>query len=236
MDSETFKKFLKRSGRKPDVIGKYTSYVQMFENYLTKNKNKELKNALPEDLDTFLHYFETSTKQSSKTVVYALVLYYKAINNKVMRTKAQELRVLKRSKKPPFQLAKILDTDERYIKKLSSEGIRTVNDMIFVGKSKKQRLALAEKLEIPYEVILELVKISDLTRVGYVKEKLTRLYYNAGIQTPAILSQWDAKELRKHFETYIKDSNWDGMVPNLVDLVHNIERAKKLPSIIEYDD
>jgi len=236
MERESFERLLKRSGRKSEVIDKYLHYVQLFKDYLNENKNKELKKAAPEDLESFLRHFEASEKQSSKTVIYAILLYYKATKNEVMKAKAQELRLLKKSKKSPFSLDKILDIDKRFIKKLSSEGIKTVNDMILVGKSRKNRLDLAEKLEIPYEVILELVKISDLTRVGYVKEKLTRLYYNAGIQTPEMLSQWDAKKLRKHFEAYIKDSNWDGMVPNLSDLVNNIESAKKLPSIIEYEN
>ena len=236
MERESFERLLKRSGRKSEVIDKYLHYVQLFKDYLNENKNKELKKAAPDDLESFLSHFEASEKQSSKTVIYAILLYYKATKNEVMKAKAQELRLLKKSKKSPFSLDKILDIDKRFIKKLSSEGIKTVNDMILVGKSRKNRLDLAEKLEIPYEVILELVKISDLTRVGYVKEKLTRLYYNAGIQTPEMLSQWDAKKLRKHFEAYIKDSNWDGMVPNLSDLVNNIESAKKLPSIIEYEN
>lgn len=236
MENDTFERFLKKSGRKSNVINKYLTYVQLYEDYLKENKFKELKKAVSKDLEDFLQHFEASEKQSSKTVIYTLLLYYKATDNKVMKDKAQKLRLLKKSKKTPFLLDKILDVDKRFIEKLSSEGIKTANDMILAGKTRKNRFDLAEKLEIPYEVILELTKISDLTRVGYVKEKLTRLYYNAGIQTPEILSQWDAKKLRKHFEVYIKDTNWDGMVPNLSDLVNNIENAKKLSSIIEYDD
>ncbi|MCK4849687.1 MAG: DUF4332 domain-containing protein, partial [Candidatus Heimdallarchaeota archaeon] len=98
-----------------------------------------------------------------------------------------------------------------------------------------KREILCDKTNVPYSIILELVEISDLVRLGYIKEKLSRLYYNAGIQTPAELSKWEAESLHKHFEEYVKNAKWDGVVPFLSDLRGNIERAKQLPSIVEYE-
>ena len=71
--------------------------------------------------------------------------------------------------------------------------------------------------------------------IYYIKEKLSRLYYNAGIQTPKELCKWEAESLHKHFEEFVRRTNWDGAVPFLSDLQGNIERAKKLPSIVEYE-
>jgi hypothetical protein len=129
-----------------------------------------------------------------------------------------------------------LDIDPTYIKKLTKVGIKNVEDMLQAGTTLSQRKSLAEKTQIPYDVILELVKISDLTRVGYVKEKLTRLYYNAGVQTPQELSKWSPIELHNHFKDYIEQSGWEGMVPYVSDLQNNIERAKKINSLVEYED
>ena len=139
------------------------------------------------------------------------------------------------SKKSPFPLKKILDIEPDHIRKLNEIGIKSVDDMIEAGKTNKKRENISKKTEVPYSVILELTKISDLVRLGYIKEKLSRLYYNAGIQTPKELSKWEAESLHKHFEEFVKKTHWDGTVPFLSDLKGNIERAKNLPSIVEYE-
>ena len=107
--------------------------------------------------------------------------------------------------------------------------------MIEAGKTKSQRLSLAKKVDIPYDDILELVKLSDLSRVGYVRTKFTRLFYNAGIDTPAELSKWDVKKLRSYLNDYIEKSGWEGIAPYPSDLSNYIEDAKGLSQIIEYD-
>ena len=62
------------------------------------------------------------------------------------------------------------------------------------------------------------------------------MYYNAGIQTPGIMKKWEVKDLYDHFSEYIENSGWKGMVPNLSDLKHNIEAAKNIPNIVEYEN
>jgi uncharacterized protein (DUF2164 family) len=71
--------------------------------------------------------------------------------------------------------------------------------MLEAGKTKKLRENLAKKTEIPIDAILELVELSDITRIGYIKSKLSRLYYNSGIRSPQDIVQYDANSLRKHF-------------------------------------
>jgi hypothetical protein len=105
--------------------------------------------------------------------------------------------------------------------------------MLDAGKTKKQRVKLAQELGIPEEVILELVRLSDLTRIGHVKAKLTRLYYNAGLDSPLKVAEFEPEELYDFFEKFVEESGWDGMVPNLKDLVNNITNARKLKKVVE---
>ncbi len=189
----------------------------------------------PVSLKTFILTYEKKNKKVVKTLLYSLVLYFKATKNVEMKNTASELRKLRMSKKSPFLLKSILEINPKYIQELNDFGIRTVTDMIESGKSKEKREILSSKINVPYSIILELVEISDLVRLGYIKEKLSRLYYNAGIQTPAELSKWEAESLHKHFEEYVKNAKWDGVVPFLSDLRGSIERAKQLPSIVEYE-
>ncbi|MHA1945190.1 MAG: DUF4332 domain-containing protein [Candidatus Hodarchaeales archaeon] len=233
MDEIEFLRYLKRTGRKADVIEKYVRMITHFE------RSFEDLNGI-DDLDsnslesTILNY-EKKNRKVIKTLLYGLMLYYKGNKKIEMQKLASELRKARMPKKSPFPLKKILDIEPEHIRKLNDIGIKSVNDMIEAGTTKKKRDNISKKADVPYSVILELTKISDLIRLGYIKEKLSRLYYNAGIQTPADLSKWEAESLHKHFEEFVKETNWDGAVPFLSDLKGNIERAKKLTSIVEYE-
>ena len=233
MDELVFSQYLKSSGRKIHVIEKYIRLITHFEDFL--GDITRIDDLNPDSFKDFLINYEKKVKKRVKTLLYGLVLYFKATKNVEMQNKASELRKLRMSKKSPFLIKNILEIDHKYIKDLNDVGIKTVTDMLESGKNKEMRDILSTRTNVPYSVILELIKISDLVRLGYIKEKLSRLYYNAGIQTPADLSRWEAESLHKHFEEFVKNTKWDGAVPYLSDLKGNIERAKKLPSIIEYE-
>jgi hypothetical protein len=231
-----FYNYLKKTGRKFHVIERYQRFLSDFENFLCTEKTiQNAKDADVEDLKDFVEFYEQKEKRSSRTVLYALMHYYKAISNKKMASFAQELREPKKTKKLPFSLNQMLGIDPQYVKKLARLGIKTANQMIEAGKTKSQRLLLAQKTNITYEVILELVKLSDLSRIGYVRTKFTRLFYNAGIQTLVELSKWGVEELRSHLKEYIEKSGWEGIVPFPSDLSNYINDARSLPQVIDYE-
>jgi len=105
--------------------------------------------------------------------------------------------------------------------------------MLKAGNTKVKREKLSQQLDIPEDAILELVKLSDITRLGYVKTKLTRLYYNAGLDSPQKIAAFEPDELHAFFVKFVKESKWDGMVPNPKDLVGNIASARKLKIVVE---
>ena len=233
MDEMEFIRYLKHSGRKADVIEKYVRMINHFESsFEDPNGIEDLDS---DSLEATIINYEKKNNKVIKTLLYGLMLYYKGNKKIDMQKQASDLRKARMPKKSPFPLKKIIDIEPEYIQKLNDIGIKSVDDMIEEGKTKKKRDNLSNKAEVPYSVILELTKISDLVSLGYIKEKLSRLYYNAGIQTPKELSKWKAESLHKHFEEFVRRTNWDGAVPFLSDLKGNIERAKKLPSIVEYE-
>jgi predicted flap endonuclease-1-like 5' DNA nuclease len=236
MKERNFYNYLKKTGRKAHVIERYQGFLGDFEKFLIDKKGiQSAQNAKAEDLKEFAEFYETQKKRSARTALYALLHYYKSIPNEKMALKAQELRKPRKARKSPFSLKQMLGIDPKFIEKLAKVGIKTANQMIEAGKIKFRRLSLAKKVNIPYDIILELVKLSDLSRVGYVRTKFTRLFYNAGIDTPAELSKWDVKELRSYLNDYIEKSGWEGIAPYPSDLSHYIEDAKGLPQIVEYD-
>ena len=132
-----------------------------------------------------------------------------------------------------FPIKEFLNINQDHIKKLAAIGIKNVEQMLEKGRTKKQREQLSKQLNIPEEAILELVKLSDITRIGYVKRKLSRLYYDAGLESPAKIAEFEPQQLHEFFVRYVEESGWDGMVPNPKDLVNNIKSARRLSRIVE---
>ncbi|MFW9922889.1 MAG: DUF4332 domain-containing protein [Candidatus Thorarchaeota archaeon] len=232
MNEIKFRKFLKQKGKKNDVIERNISEVKVFMNFLAQKKLNQ-DGITTSDIDQYVESIEEKGK-SAKGSLYVLLNYFIFLENKELYQYTRTIREerTKKSRKV-FQIKDFLDINYEYINKLAQIGIKDVEQMLNAGKTKKQREKLSETTSIPEEVILELVKLSDISRVGYVRTKLSRLYYNAGIDSPLKLANYSAEELQEIFREYIEKSGWKGQIPFLADLRNNIRKAKTLPKVVE---
>ncbi len=233
MNEEEFRKYLKQKGKKPAVVDRNVGVLKDFISYLLEKREKNLDSASTDDLDAFVMEIE-GKKQSAKGHLYVLMNYYHFQGNEDLLHHAKTLRE-ERTKKTRriFPIKEFLNINQDHVKKLAAIGIKNVAQMLENGKTKKQRERLAKQLDIPEEAILELVKLSDITRVGYVKKKLSRLYYDAGLDSPSKIAEFEPKQLHELFAKFVKESGWDGMIPNPKDLINNIKSARKLSKIVE---
>ncbi|MGC9367146.1 MAG: DUF4332 domain-containing protein [bacterium] len=173
-------------------------------------------------------------KKSAKGTLYVLMNYFKFKEDNDLLKYTSRLRRSRTEKtKRIFPICKFMGIDKNYVKKLENCGIKNVEQMLEEGKTGKQRDELSKKLGIPKQAILELVKLFDLTRLGYVKTKLTRLYYDAGLDSPEKIAKFKPDELHELFVKFVKQSGWDGIIPHPGDLASNIENAKKLKKIVD---
>ncbi|MCW3981181.1 MAG: DUF4332 domain-containing protein, partial [Candidatus Bathyarchaeota archaeon] len=185
------------------------------------------------DIDAFVMEIENKN-QSAKGYLYVLMNYFNFLGNRDLLPHTKTLREGRTKKtRRILPIKEFLNINEDYVKKLAAVGIKNVDQMLEKGKTKKQREQLSKQLDIPEEAILELVKLSDITRLGYVKKKLSRLYYDAGLDSPAKIAEFEPKQLHEFFVKFVEESGWDGMVPNPKDLVSNIKNARKLSRIVE---
>lgn len=233
MDEEKFRKFLKSKGKKLDVVERNIRTVKLFIEFLSNERNNTLIKVTKDDVEVYVEKLENE-KQSAKGHLYVLMNYFRSIDNKELLNHARILRE-ERTKKTRriFPIKEFMNINQEYVKKLATIDIKNVNQMLEAGRTKIQREDLSKQLDIPESAILELVKLSDLTRMGYVKTKLTRLYYDAGLDSPLKVAKFEPEELHAFFVKFVKESNWDGMVPNPKDLVGNIAGARKLKKIVE---
>lgn len=232
MEEVEFAKYLRKKRKKNNVIERNVKELINFEKFLLE-KNKNLSNILHEDIKLYISKIE-GEKKSAKGPLYVLMNYFKFCENNELYSYTKKLRE-ERTKKTRsiFLIKDFVGIDQKYAKILAKKGIKNVNQMLEAGCNKQNREKLSLQLNIPEDTLLEFVKLSDITRIGYVKSKLARLYYNAGIDSPTKIAEFKPKELHEFFKKFVKESNWNGMVPNLADLVNNIRNAKKLESIVQ---
>jgi len=220
----------RKKGKKRTVIERNTKWISDFHKFLQRNEvtTSEISS---NSIDLYVKSIEDS-KKSAKGPLYVLMNYFQYLGNKELSRYTADLRE-ERTKKSRrvFPLSGFLDIDPEVIEKLHSAGVNNVNQMIEVGRTNESRIRLAESLSIPLVAVEELVALSDITRVGYVKAKLSRLYYNAGIRSADQIANYEVDELYNLFKDYIDSSKWNGMIPNKSDLAYNIERARKLSPI-----
>ena len=226
---ESFNRYLKGRGKKDSVIDRNIRTVEEFLESL--NSDSQVSQ---EDIRVYVESIEKAGK-SAKGFLYAMMNYFKYLGDEEMYSCVAGLREKRTGKtRRKFQIKDFLNIDEEVIRKLNSIGINDVYQMLNHGDTGEKRKRLAEKLKVPEEVILELVNLSDLTRLGYVKRKLSRLYYDSGFRSPLEVSGYQTEALYEHFKSYVEESGWDGMVPNPKDLENNINQAKKLKKIVDY--
>lgn len=234
LDEEVFGRFLKRGGRSQNAAKRVVAQVGEYERYLREKRDrKELEKAGPEDLETFVSFIEAKKKGSAKKYLHSIRYYYDYASNEEMRNLATSLRK-QRITQTPFPLRDFRRINPEHVEKLAALGIRNVKDMLKVGRTRKAREQLAIKAGIPAEAILELVKLSDLSRIQGVKSVRARLYYDAGVDTLEKMAKWDPKKLRAMLIDFVEKTGFDGIATLPKEAEFTVAEAKKLPKIVEY--
>ncbi len=234
MDEEGFQKFLKKGGRSPRATKGVIVTVLKYERYLREERGLErLDQAKPDDLEAFVLHVEEKKKDAAKKYLHGIHYYYEYTQNNEMRSLASNLRQ-QRIKQTPFPLRDFLKINPAFIEKLEAQGIRNANQMLTAGKTPKTRQELSTKTGIPAEAILELVKLSDLTRIFGVKSIRARLYYDAGVDTLDKMAQWNPAELRTMLTDFVQRTGFNGIAPLPKEAEFTVKEARKLPRIIKY--
>jgi hypothetical protein len=134
----------------------------------------------------------------------------------------------------PFKLRDFRGISNEVIIKLESRRIRNVEQLLIAGSTKAQRAALARETGISDDLLLELVKLSDLARLPGVKGIRARLYYDAGVDCVEKMAAWEPEALRVMVSAYVERTGFDGIPPLPKEVSSTIANARKLPKGIEF--
>jgi len=232
MDEKGFRQFLNRAGKKQHVVEGLIRQVRVFEKFLVESTGRGMDEAQKQDI---LDYAKSLENNKVKTQVRGLALYYRFVGNAALAQAAHALREERTAKtRQIFKLRKFRGVDLENVAKLEAIGIVNVEQMLDAGKKPGDRKNLSKRTGIPSANILELVKLSDLSRLGAIKSVRARLYYDAGLDTPDKFTQWDVDELRQMLIEFVKRTGFDGIAPLPKELRNAIEKAKKLPKVVQY--
>ncbi len=234
MNEDDFRKYLKKSGRKSTAIDQITEYTQEFEKFFThRDPSSQIDEISILDLEDFIAEIESEPKSSAYKHLWALWYFFDFLGKEDIMKAAKEMRS-EGIKRLPFKLEKFMDVNEEHIAALKKHGIENVKQMLERGKTPTLRHELAKKTGVPLEYILELVQLSDLTRIGALRSVRARLYHNAGIVAPSHLAEWDPKELRNMLLGFVEETGFQGIAPLPKEVENAVDAAKKLKPIVEY--
>jgi len=232
--SEDFSIFLKKKGKKNHVIKSLVDFIADFKKYLRKEK-VSFENVSFKILSDYIDYIEPDKKINIRNRLRAISLYYQFIGDSGIAKFASQLREKRISKtRTSVGLKDFRGLDQKYIVTLAGFGIRNTEQMLKNAASPEQRKKLALKTGLPPKIIIEFVKLSDLSRLRGVKCIRARLYYDAGFDTVEKLAACDPENLRNELENFVKLTAFEGIAPLPKEIISTIKRSKKIKKIVEY--
>ncbi len=133
----------------------------------------------------------------------------------------------------PFKLRDFRGIDPAFIAKLEACHIKNAEQLLAAGLTRKQRSTLAQEVNVPEMVLLELVKLSDLARLPGVKGIRARLYYDAGVDSVEKMAAWEPEALRRMVISYVEQTGFSGIAPLPKEVRSTVANALKLPKVLE---
>ena len=234
MTDEDFKVFLLKSGKASRSADSIVREKNFFVEYLEKNKNgKSIDLTTETDVEDFVLFAKESIKSTLlNRIIWALKHYFSFTSNKDLNLVAKEFDGKLALEK--YHLRDFMGVNKDYTSILSKSNIRTAKHLLDAGRTEEDRRKLSRDLDIPNEIILELVKLSDLARIGGLRKKRARLFYGAGYDTLEKISNSNPDKLLIKLAEFVKETNFEGKAPVLSEIKHTVEMAKYLPRIIDY--
>jgi superfamily I DNA/RNA helicase len=233
MDERGFGRYLRGYGKKPHVVEGLVDQVKAFATYLADEGRAGLEAAGERDVR---RYARSLSPRDRKARMRGLALYYKFIGNASLAELASGLREQEiAGTRKAFKLREFRGVDSEDLSRLEAAGITTAERMLAVGKTARDRQGLAERTGASAATILELVRLSDLSRLEGVKGVRARLYHDAGLDSVEKLAEWEPDALHEHLVDWVKRTGFDGVAPLPKEIRSTVVGARELPKVVDYE-
>ena len=121
-----------------------------------------------------------------------------------------------------------------YAEKLKAVGIKTTDDLLEMGGTKKGHEKISASTSIPESLTLTWVKHSDLFRIKGIASQFSELLEGAGVNTVREFAQRNAENLHAKLTETNEKFGLSGRVPSVDKLKEMIEIAKTLEAKVSH--
>lgn len=122
----------------------------------------------------------------------------------------------------------------KYGEALRSAGIRTVDDLLEAGATRRSRSSLAEKTGLSESHILKCVNMADLFRINGIASQYAELLECAGVDTVKELKNRNAENLTVRMNEVNDDKHLVRRTPSVKIVRSWITQAGKLPPKVSH--
>lgn len=134
----------------------------------------------------------------------------------------------------PINLKEIPGVNSAHAERLAALGIKHSRHLFERARTRSDRAEVARQANISDEALLELVKLSDLARAGWVGPIFARLLYEAGADTLAALADQSLGDLYRELLAINERQRLTQASFSIKDVEACIETARQLPHEVEY--
>ncbi len=231
MNEEKFTAFMKQARKPPGTIKGYINSVKVFEGFLnTYGQGKKLDEATPKDLKDFVSW-GIKELDNVYRCLWGVRAYYGCTNFVEMENTSSAL--MESVQNETRKLSAFLKVDRDTVDKLSLIGINTVNQLLDVSQTREEREALAEKSGLSLDSILELVKLSNLSRLPGLAKTRCRLYYEGGLDTLPKIASLEPEDVQTILTEHIMKTGFNGSPPAFSEAKAAITMARFLLETVD---
>lgn len=227
MEKDNFIAFMKQAKKPPRTISDYVNSVRTFEEFLQSDRNGiQLERTDVGDLRAFVDW-AAATNRNAYRYLCGIKMYYGYKRLTKMEKSSWELMEFIQNE--TRKLSEFPKVDKDGVRKLSTIGISTVNQLLRKGSTPEDRQALAKSSGVPPDSISELLKLSQLSRLPGLKKVRGRLFYEAGLDSLDSIAALNAEEICSQLQAYIDRTGFDGVAPTVGEAQVTITMAQFLP-------
>jgi hypothetical protein len=231
MDEEKFIAFMKQVKKSSGTITGYVNSVKVYEDFLhTHRKISRLEEAKPEDLKAFVGWGRANNENVYRHL-WGIRMYYEYQQLKSMEKTSREWMEYVQNETRKLREFPKVDLDS--VKKLSAIGISTVNQLLRAGSTPEKQEGLSQESGAPRDAILEIFKLSQLSRLPGLKKVRGRLFFEAGLDTLTSIAALEAEDVQTLLQDYIDRTGFDGSAPTLSEAQVAVTMARFLPEELE---
>jgi hypothetical protein len=179
--------------------------LQQFKQNLESREMIPSRVILKEALDERFEILQNRGISNLKELIEALKTKQKIeLFSKETGLSVEYLTILNREAKSylpnPIRLDKFPGIDPKYIRRLEDSGIKNSRQLFNQATNKAERHQLAHRINVPTEIMDELVCLSDLSRAYGVGPVFARIIYDVGIKTIQEFVEHTAEEFIQIYE------------------------------------